>query len=372
MQNYKICTICIMDTSDSEIFFDDKGVCNHCIKAKNMWNKVIFPNSYQNWVDEIISSRSSNTIYDGILGLSGGIDSSYLLHTLVDSGINPLVIHVDAGWNSQDATNNINKLVNNLNVDLETIVIDWEDIKQLQIAYLHSGLKNQDVPQDHAFFSSIYKLAYDKKIKNIFVGSNWATESILPRSWAEDAMDNKQIKSVMKKFKMKKKLSFELVDPFWLFYNSRITKKFVIHDPLNKMAYKRNIALNTLKNKHNWEDYGGKHNESRFTAYYQEVYLPNRFGIIKKRAHLSSLIINGEISRHEALLILEEGMKSDIQSQNIRKYVSDKLDISFDQLLQYEKQELRHANKIAKSTFKIFLIKVATKIRIYQKKYFSS
>ena len=152
MLDYQICNFCVMDTSDSEIVFDRYGICNHCRNARSIWDQVIFPHSYQNWVEEIVTNRSSSTIYDGILGLSGGIDSSYLLHMLVDYGINPLVVHVDAGWNSQDATNNIYKLVNKLNLHLETIVIDWDSIKQLQIAYLRSGLKNQDVPGSCIFF----------------------------------------------------------------------------------------------------------------------------------------------------------------------------------------------------------------------------
>ena len=369
MLDYQICNFCVMDTSDSEIVFDRYGICNHCRNARSIWDQVIFPHSYQNWVKEIVTNRSSNTIYDGILGLSGGIDSSYLLHMLVDSGINPLVVHVDAGWNSQDATNNIYKLVNKLNLHLETIVIDWDSLKQLQIAYLRSGLKNQDVPQDHAFFSSLYKLAYTKKIKNIFVGTNWATESILPRSWAESAMDNKQIISVMEKFGMQNDLSFDLIDPMWLFYNSKILKNFIIHDPLNKINYKKSMAVNTLRNIYDWKDYGGKHCESKFTTYYQEVYLPNRFAIVKKRAHLSSLIVNGEISRHEALQNLEESTNSEMKNQNIRKYVADKLNISLDQLNEFEKRDIHHLNEFKKSTLKLLVIKVLTKLRTYQKKY---
>jgi 7-cyano-7-deazaguanine synthase in queuosine biosynthesis len=369
MRDYQICNFCVMDTSDSEIVFDKQGICNHCRNARSIWDKIVFPHSYQIWAEEIFTNRSSNSVYDGILGLSGGVDSSYLLHLLVNTGINPLVVHVDAGWNSQDATSNIYKLVNKLNLHLETIVINWDSIKQLQIAYLNSGLKNQDVPQDHAFLSAIYRLAYTKKIKNVFVGTNWATESILPRSWAESAMDNKQIISVMKKFKMHNDLSFELMDPMWLFYNSRVAKKFIIHDPLNKIYYKKSMAVSTLKNIYDWKDYGGKHCESRFTSYYQEVYLPNRFGIVKKRAHLSSLIVNGEISRSEALKNLDERTNSEIKIQNTRKYVADKLDISLDQLHEFEKMDVRHLYDFKKSTLKILVIKVLTKLRSYQKKY---
>jgi N-acetyl sugar amidotransferase len=360
-KHVKVCTFCLMDETDKNITFNDDGKCNHCEKAEKLRSYIIDETKFNHWVNEIKRERTPLKKYDGIIGLSGGVDSSYLLAKLVSVEIRPLVVHVDAGWNTPEATMNIYKIVKELECDLESIVINWEKMRRLQIAYLKSGIKNQDVPQDHAFFSSLYRIAKERNIKNIFTGSNWATESILPRDWAEDAMDQKQIREVIKYFDNELELDFRPISPLWLFYNSRVLKNFKIHSPLNFLSYSRTEAIKFLEKEFDWQDYGGKHRESQFTNYYQEVYLVNRFGIEKKKAHLSSLIVNNEISRAEATAIMSQTKLSDFQVRNLQEYICSKLRIEKIDLEKYE--SIKGITRPLKSSkYQKLLIRVITKL----------
>jgi hypothetical protein len=295
------------------------------------------------------------------------VDSSFLLVKLVEAGLFPLVVHVDAGWNTPESTQNIYKIVTKLNLELETVVVDWAKMRRMQIAYLESGIMNQDVPQDHAFFSSLYEIALKNKIKNVFVGSNYATESILPKSWAEDALDKKQIESVLNKYDKSLKLDFRLLSPFWFFWQARIIRNLRIHAPLNHLEYSRKNAIHYLCTNYDWQDYGGKHRESKFTTYYQEIYLKKRYGIDKRRAHLSSLIVNKEITRKEALDILSQPTFNEFQITNMRKYVANKLEISETQLTSFESKS-NNSHSIKSSFFQKLIIRIITKIYIVIKK----
>lgn len=333
---YQICVNCIMDTSDSEITFDSSGQCNHCKLAKSTLDyfKQLRENSQQsfkNLIDEIRKNPGKEGFH-AIIGVSGGVDSSFLLHKLRESGLKMLAVHVDAGWNSIEAVRNINRMITRLDLELETIVIDWQEMRDLQISYLKSGVINQDVPQDHAFFSSLYKLARKFKIRYVISGSNYATESILPRSWGQNAMDGRQLKAIQKRYGNLGLKSYPVTYLHNLYFRQYVVRDYRVVSPLNLLDYSKNSAIDQLRSEYGWEDYGGKHKESKFTDFFQEVYLPERFGIIKKRAHLSSLIINQEISRDSALRILEESRVSELERMNQVQFVSNKLGISSSEL----------------------------------------
>lgn len=308
---YKVCSVCVMDASDPEIEFDDHGECNHCRTAKEKLRKGWFPNEQgQEFLDAIaeeIRTYGENKDYDCIIGVSGGVDSSYLLHVAkVEMKLNPLVVHVDAGWNSEIAVSNIEKMVNKLGLDLHTYVVDWSEMKDLQVAYLKSSLANQDVPQDHAFFAKLYELADKEKIKYTLTGSNLSSESILPAAWGYGADDSIQIKAIHNKFGRVRLKSFPLMS----FWENKIYwpyfKKMVVVTPLNFLNYNKNEAISFLEKNYEWRYYGGKHHESKWTKFFQAHYLPEKFGYDKRKAHFSSMIVAGQMTRVEAVKELEK------------------------------------------------------------------
>jgi N-acetyl sugar amidotransferase len=332
VERYQICTVCIMDTTDVDIIFDTTGQCNHCkVAEKNLKHFAKLRdntmNSFEALIDDIRKNPGKEGFH-GIIGVSGGVDSSFLVHKLNGSGLKLLAVHVDAGWNSIEAVRNINKMVTDLDIDLETVVINWKEIKELQIAYLKSGVINQDVPQDHAFFSSLYKLARKYDIKYVISGSNFATESILPRSWGQNAMDGRQLLDIQKKYGKERLETYPITYLHELYFHTYVKGDYRVVAPLNLLDYSKEFAVQELREAYDWEDYGGKHKESKFTDFFQEVYLPERFGIDKKRAHLSSLIINKELSRELALKTLNDSRISQLDRDNLVQFVSNKLGIT--------------------------------------------
>jgi hypothetical protein len=362
-----------MDTSASEIEFNSLGQCNFCTSAIKTTSKIIREDYFKIWASAIKSGLDKTSEnFHGVIGLSGGLDSSFLLHKLVEAGIRPLVVHVDAGWNSQEASNNIYKLIDKLELTLETIVIDWYLMRNLQLAFLNSGIKNQDIPQDYIFFSTLYDFTENCGLKNIFLGSNYSTESILPKSWGEGALDYKILRSINDKFGTDRTIQLKKIDPLSLLINTVIKKKYVIHRPLNYMPYSKQNALEILKDKYEWNDYSGKHKESIFTAYFQDVYLPKRFEICKAKAHLSSLVVNGELSRDQALDLLKTNIIDPIQAQRIRLQVANKLEVSIHELDSFENLAINSKINYRQSNIKNLLVVSLTKIfiiiRIFFKK----
>ncbi len=329
-----------MDTTAEEITFDSKGVCSFCqtfdLAIRPRW----FPGADgRSKLEEIllkIRDHGRDQEYDCIIGLSGGVDSSYLAYLAKkELGLRPLVFHVDAGWNSELATKNIENIVKKLGLDLFTYVVDWEEMRDLQLAFLKSGVANQDVPQDHVFFAMLYRYATKYKIKYVLTGSNYATESILPRSWGYDAMDLRHLKGIHKRFGSIKLRTYPTVN-FWQYYfYFPYMKKMKIVKPLNYLPYSKSKAMDILQNELGWRYYGCKHGESRFTNFFQTYFLPVRFGYDKRRAHLSSLILSGQLTREEAL----EELKLPSYDQNdigeAKYYVSKKLGISVQQLNEF-------------------------------------
>lgn len=328
MEEHQICAACIMDTSASEIEFDEFGVCGYCRGVRTHIGKSWFPGDdgieLANQEFALIASKSSDQEYDSILGLSGGIDSAVVAIRAIEAGLRPLAVHVDAGWNSVESVRNVKRLVDYLGIDLKTIVINWPEMKSLQRAFLRSGTLNQDIPQDHAFFTSLFRTAINEGISTILSGVNFATESVEPTSWGYSYLDGKQIRRINNKFG-DVKLSQHRTLSYRNYERLSRKGKFKVFEPLNYGPYDPDKELLNLKVRFDWVPYDGKHAESVFTDWFQSVYLIERYGIDKRRAHLSSKAISGLIDRETALRAIEVPPSSFEKSNRLNDIVSSRL-----------------------------------------------
>lgn len=342
-RSYQICNRCIMDTTDPSITFDENGFCNHCNTAIEQKKDIWFPNEegekkLSQIVEKIKSQRKGND-YDCIIGLSGGVDSSYLAYKAVHYGLKPLVVHVDCGWNSELAVKNIENIVKLLNLELHTYVVNWEEMKDLQLAFLRSNVANQDIPQDHAIFSALYKFAIKNNVRYVLNGSNFATESILPISWGYNALDYKQIKGIHKAFGKKKLKTYPHVTFFQRYIYFTMIRRMKVVKMLDYMPYDKEKAIELMSKELGWRYYGGKHHESRFTKFFQAYYLPSKFGYDKRRSHLSSLIVSGFISRDEAIEEMNREIYKPTELQEDIDYIAKKLGITYEELDKVINQE---------------------------------
>lgn len=324
-----------MDTSDPEITFNEAGECNHCQAFKGQLPNLLShlgDGSVERLVSEL-KTKNRNKKYDCVVGVSGGVDSSYLIHKAVKEwGLRVLAVHVDAGWNSEVAVSNIQKLMEKLNVKLHTIVINWEEMRDLQLAYLKSGVANQDTPQDHAFFAALYKFAVKSGISDILSGHNWSTESVLPKAWGYNPMDAIQLKDIQHRFGKKKLKKFPIVNLFQMYFVYPFVNKMKVHRPLNYLNYSKDAAMELMQKEYGWKDYGGKHHESRFTRFFQTYYLPEKFHFDKRKAHYSSLILSGQMTREEALRQLEKPSYDMKTIEEDKEYIAKKLGISISEM----------------------------------------
>jgi N-acetyl sugar amidotransferase len=336
----QICTRCVMDTSAEEIVFDEKGVCNFCHEYDNItqfvWKRGEEGKSLLKSTIDKIKKEGQGKEYDCIIGLSGGVDSSYVAYLAKKVfNICPLVVHVDTGWNSELAVKNIENIVKKLDIDLYTHVIDWEEMQDLQLSFFKSGIVCQDNPQDHAFVAVLRKIAREKNIKYFITGANVATECILPKSWDYNNVDSKLIKSIHKMFGTVKLKTFPLIN-FWdyyLFYP--LFHRVIRIDILNMMEYSKSEAMDVLQKELDWKYYGGKHHESIFTKFFQTYYQPIRFGFEKRRAHLASLVVTGELTRSQALEELTKAAYTENEIKEEKTYIAKKLGISEIEFEQY-------------------------------------
>ena len=339
--NYKICSNCVMDTTDPDIIFDENGVCDHCnifySHTLPAWQKKQSNPSALNKIIQDIKSSSKGKDFDCIIGMSGGVDSSYLTHyAATDLGLKPLVFHVDAGWNSKIAVNNIEKIIDKLDLDLFTEVIDWEEMQDLQLSFLKSGVSHIDTPQDHCFFAVMYKFASKYNIKYILTGGNLSTECIRnPVSWMYYQSDARQLKDIQRRFGARKLKNFPTTSILWhklyLPYIRRIKTLRI----LDHIHYNKKEAIGMLEHEYGWESYGQKHFESRFTRFYEAYWLPKRFGFDTRRVQFSSLIVTNQMTREEAMEILEKPSYDEGTIHNDLEYVSNKLEISTQELVEY-------------------------------------
>ncbi len=340
-EKIQLCVNCVMDTTDSKITFDEKGVCDHC----NTYYKDILPNWHTDERGDIELSGIINKIkkqgegkdFDCLMGMSGGIDSSYLLYIMKEKyGLRPLVFHVDAGWNSQIAVNNIERLVDGLGLDLYTEVINWEEIKDLQLAFFKSGVPHIDVPQDHAFFATMYKFASKHKIKYILTGGNYSTECVRnPLEWMYYQSDSIQLRDIYKKFGTGKLKDYPLTNILWHKVYLPYVKKIKLIRPLDFVPYNKDEAMQLLVDKFGYQKYPQKHFESRFTRFYESYWLPKKFGYDTRKVQYSSLILTGQMTRNEALKKLESPAYDPEKINQDFEYVATKLGISVEELQSY-------------------------------------
>lgn len=336
-----ICTHCVMDTSDSRITFDAQGVCDHC---KTFFSKIL-PNWHtdergkrelQQLTDRIKLSGKGRD-FDCIIGMSGGIDSSYLTYLAKEEmGLRPLVFHVDAGWNSQEAVNNIERIVDTLGLDLYTEVIDWPEMRDLQLAFFKAGVPHVDTPQDMAFFATMYKFAQENGVKYILTGANLSTECIRnPLEWMYYQSDSIQLRDIHRRFGTRPLHKFPLTTIFWHKIWLPYVKGIQTVRPLNYGPYIKEDAVRLLVDKFGWQPYPQKHFESRFTRFYEGYWLPKKFGFDTRKVQFSSLIVTGQMTRDEALKKLEQPALDDETVKQEFEYVATKLGITVSELQGY-------------------------------------
>lgn len=340
-REYQICTNCVMDTSDSKIVFDSKGVCDHC----NTFYDEILANWHtdhrgQEALDDLIGliqEAGKGKDFDCIIGMSGGIDSSYLTYLAKEKfDLRPLVFHVDAGWNSQIAVNNIEKLIDSLGLDLYTEVINWEEMRDLQLAFFKSGVPHIDTPQDHSFFATMYKFAVEHDVKHILTGANYSTECIRnPIEWMYYQSDSIQLRDIHKQFGTRPLKTFPTTSILRHKLYLPYVKGIQVETPLNYVPYHKAEAMKLLESRFGWQPYPQKHFESRFTKFYESYWLPERFGYDTRRVQYSSLIVTDQMSREEALEKLAQPPFDDDTKRQEFEYVAKKLSITTKELQSY-------------------------------------
>jgi len=328
-----------MDTTDPNISFDDRGWCDYCNNFTNeillSWHTDAAGAQELAALAEKIQAQGEGKDFDCIIGLSGGLDSSYVTYIAKEKmGLRPLLFHVDAGWNTDQAVGNIEKLVDGLGLDLYTEVINWEEMKDLQVAFLRSQIPDQDLPQDAAFFSALYKFAHKHKIKYVITGSNFSTECCRePEEWGGYlGIDKLLFKDIHSRFGKRPLESFPLVDILVskVFYQKILGME--IAKPLNMVPYVKKDAETELETRFGWQRFQHKHHESRFTRFYEDYWLPRKFGFHKRRAHFSSLIMTGQMTRDQALERISHPEMDEHFLRQEFEYVANKLDLTVDEL----------------------------------------
>lgn len=331
---YKVCKRCIMDTSDPDISFDEHGVCNHCLRYEIELPKRVFNGqeaaSKLSALVNTIKQSGKNQEYDCIIGVSGGVDSTYVAYLCKQLGLRPLAIHFDNGWNSDLAVTNIKKVLDGLDIDLYTYVIDWEEFRSLQRSFLKVSTPDSEVPTDHAINALLFREASKRNIKYIISGMNFATESMSVPAWSYGHSDWRYIKTVHKLFEntpLRNYPHFTFFNLFWWTFIKSIKSISI----LNYIDYNKKEVMDILQNELGWVYYGGKHYESVYTRFFQGYILPTKFGIDKRRGHLSDLIKAGQMTREEALIELKkEGYPSTLLEED-KIFVKKKLGFSDEQ-----------------------------------------
>lgn len=331
---YQICTVTVMDTTDPDIRFDGNGVCHYVGEYRAFVASLPGEEERQRLLEERIAAikqLGKGREYDCVLGLSGGVDSSYMAYLAKQYDLRPLVVHFDNGWNSELAVKNIEELVTRLGFDLQTLVMDWEEFRDLQRSYFLASVVDIEVPTDQMILGTVHRLAAKHKIRTILTGTNHATEWLLPRSWIYRKADAVNMRAIHARFgtvPLKRSPTFGVRDRL-LYTYLRGIRSFAI---LDHVDYGKAKAKSLLMGELGWRDYGGKHYESVFTRFYQGYVLPRKFGVDKRRAHLSNLILSGEITREEALAELEQPTYDPTLQHEDLQYVSKKLGFTVEEM----------------------------------------
>lgn len=344
---YRICINCVMDTTDSQIRFNANGVCDHCTNFKTHVVPNWFPNEigkglFRDMVQRIKLTGKGKQ-FDCIMGVSGGLDSSYLLHLAVkEFDLRPLVFHVDGGWNTDLAVNNIQMLVDKLGLDLYTEVINWQEMRDFQLSFFKSGVPHLDIPQDHAFIASLYHFANKYKIKYILNGGNFATECVRnPKEWLYYGTDLPHLRDIQAQFGTRPLDTYPFSGILFHKFYLRWIKGIRVVKPLNYLPYTKEDASQVLSELYDWRPYPQKHFESRFTRFYESYWLPTRFGYDTRRVQYSSLILTGQMKREEALSMLEKPAYNPKTIDEDFAYIATKLGITAEALRGYHQMPLK-------------------------------
>lgn len=364
-----------MDTSDPQITFDSNGVCDFCQNYRN----VIFPN-WKFGVDktdellriaETIKKETQGQKYNCIIGLSGGVDSSYLCHvTKRIMGLNPLVFTVDTGWNLNVAVENIERVVKRLGLEMYTEVVNWDEMRDLQLSFLKAQVPYQDIPQDHVIFASLYNYAVNHKIKYIFTGENYSTECVKPPYEWTYINDLRMIKDIHNKYGEVKLRTFPTCSMLKNRIYYRMIKGMKVIAPLNYVDYNKEAAKKVLSDEYGWQSYKHKHYENVFTRFYEGYYLPHKFGYDKRRCYDASLILTGQMTREAALNDLACPAYDEKQIREDMEYIAKKLDITLEEFVNLIEGENK-TYRDYKNSFSILrlFIKVATHLGIEKRNF---
>ena len=323
----RVCTKTVMDNTDPDIVFDEQGVCNWWHDYQAILKRRPTEEECAIRLKELVAQikqAGRGRAYDCILGLSGGVDSSYMAYLSKQWGLRPLIVHFDNGWDDELAVGNIEVIVKKLNLPLQTFVMNWPEFRDLQRAYFKAAVLDLDVPADHMIFGALHKIAYERKILYVLSGNNLATEWLLPRAWYYSKFDLVNLNGIHRAFGEIPMKHLPKLGVWQRLYYRRVK---LIQDIkiLELVPYKKMEAKQFLMNEFGWRDYGGKHYESVFTRFYQGYILPTKYGIDKRKAHLSNLICNGEITRSQALEELRLPTDDPGRQQADKRYVAKKL-----------------------------------------------
>lgn len=351
---YRQCTVTVMDNiADPDISFDEKGICNYYYDYLEAEKKYVYKGSEGEEKLSSLVTRIKNEgrgkDYDCLIGLSGGVDSTYVAYLTKKLGLRPLAVHLDNGWNSELAVKNIENIISKLNIDLYTLVINWEEFKDIQLAYLRASVVDIEIVSDHAIFATMYKLAKEKNIGYILSGTNIVTEHIMPQSWIYKKMDFANLKDIHRKYGRLKLKTYPTFDFKKHVYYSALLRLVPI-SILNYVPYNKSEIKKIITEELSWRDYGGKHYESVFTKFYQAYILPEKFKIDKRKAHLSTLICAGQMSRECALKQLAEPIYPANELKQDKEYVLKKFGLSEAEFEAIMKTPPRHHEDFATDT----------------------
>jgi N-acetyl sugar amidotransferase len=338
-KEYRICNRCVMDTSDMDIVFDEHGNCNHCndfIQVLNQprYDKAKSKEMLENLINRVKSGGKGKK-YDCLVGISGGVDSCYTAYLCKQWGLKPLLLHMDNGWNSEIAVSNVKKVVDKLGLDYVSYVLDWKEFKEIQLGFLRSSIVDLEIPTDIAIPASLYKTASKHGIKYLISGGNYSGEGILPLTWGYHVMKDATLyKHIVKHYSKAKLKKVPIVGLFGEIYYKFFKGVKTLY-PLNLVDYNKDEAREFLKKEFDWQDYGGKHHESRITGFWQSYAMPVKYNMDYRRATYSSQIISGQITREEALEKLKPLPYNPEKIEEDKRYIAKKYGISLEELEVY-------------------------------------
>jgi len=338
-KHYQVCANCIMDTSDPSISFDERGFCDFCVNYYTDIEPNWHPNEkgFQDIMPLInkIKTEGEGKDYDCLIGISGGLDSSYVTYAAVKKfGLRPLMFHCDTGWNSDLGVSNIQCIIDGLNLDLVTEVVNWDEMKDLQRAFFKSQVPFVDTPQDVALFSAMYKFAVKNNFKYVITGGNYSTEVVRESlDWTYFSTDTKHIRDIHNKYGELELKTFPMVDILLYKTVYRWLHGMQVVKLLDSIPFVKKDAIEELNNLFGWQEYPQKHYESRFTRFYESFWTPKKFGFDKRRAYFSSEILTGQMTREEALIRIDKTELDEITMQKEFEYVAKKLDFTVEEFI---------------------------------------